>query len=1570
MAEPQSFSIELIWKEEVWKEAVKTQSKLDWEEENAEQLIKKKEVLRGKVMVCFKSVAKTAKSPTTSERSPTSADQNTQPVVDSQHEAVRDLTETLEKDLERFIRKNSDAFKDARRGHGKTSKLKHFLGRHVETMSQIALLAGEAASFAFAPASAITVAFAHLLGAVATVSKWNNLIEDLFNIMDSFVQRLMIIQKLKAINTEKYRPIVAKVFAGMLRFCVDVRKRMKNRSFISDGFKALFGQDGGLQDSYDRVVSSIAELDSATTFQALAALDGLTRKSDQTKALVKKGVETIVDRLDRINVIVTSLDSRSRQDLHRDERAQARQPRASPFRRGPDSESKSPKFASLAKATNSLATGAERHVLRHLQQMHKVFVKDTFAWFYDSVGYYSKLVDEHACRRLSIFGKPGTGKSFLAFSLFARLTADFESSKTTSVVFFVFDKDLEGLNTVKNMMFCCAMQLTSTDKTYCKELQEAFDDKPNWKDDGIEAQWDLLFGRAFSRRKSKRSLFVVLDGTDQLTDIEQDRLEWSLGRFAGDRVRVQVATTTNIPEAEPIEGEPRGRVVIRDIGMSSINLSLRGTTSRISRSLSPPSARSLVSAVQSTGGMNNRSNGLLKAALHKPFVVNLDPDRIKNDIRLLTEEMMRGDTTFKNLSALESGLQNSIVECVVRKADNFLYINHALRGFNAIKSRSYMEKALKTPPSGIQQVYARLVEQCAKNLEIPILKTLRYFLAWMAHSPEGQVSGPAAEILFGVISSVMLFTSPPLDIEEEAVEGKLSRILTVYDTETTVETPIPTNGTLGAKGVTSTCIAFQEHLLRAYFRNPEQMKQGDDKVSTLRVPGAKTHTVLLHIANGILLKDGTNNEVALEELRYPTFNHWLEHLNGFLDKNQALAIFKRSPDSNDTDTRDAEKVFVSLYKIVSPSQRRNRILREFEDRCGDDGDFWCILGTTPDLARQTLRKLDLFASWVAKRKPSGILTAAAIAWASKIVDKAKPSPILESLGSGHVRNWLNAKTARAAYRSLWLASSTFSLLADKPPPTAGAIDVWKEVLKSWGPKNQKADKQASMAFFYCGRDEDALKIAKDALQDLPTVHAGRRKADLQYRAARAYFQMWQNDVRDAARLAKDTRESLDETISSMKMAMSQDNNGNTIPEAEAPQTAADEEMTYTISLAFQMTARMQIAEASAGERAKAVTSMEEAHRWTSEPGTHLRFFNDLVEKFGENKEWPEIILLLRQFDKYGDPAKLLHNPLGEQCSVRAHRFIAEATKAASQSDQKTVRQLYKLAANQSPLLSTRIEFASFLRFVNKPKLAIGELQTVLDTPGLSDFVVVEQASNALADLLFRTFRISQDPKEKHSVLDQTEAIAQRLQDNHGIEFNRNMSEISVPLALMKRKLGPRRDFTRCMDDSFRACIKALTDNRESNDRPSLRLLSKLLAMAPSTTLNQDARIAMSCQFYRCTVTDTDIEQTDQPDNEYDLNGSQSFCASCLRAINFPKSRVFTCVSCISRDLCSTCRINKGDRCATHDAIQAPADNWKGVRKGRVRVGKEPKVSDQEFTKWVKGLESKWDEAWRNYWKGF
>lgn len=423
-------------------------------------------------------------------------------------------------------------------------------------------------------------------------------------------------------------------------------------------------------------------------------------------------------------------------------------------------------------------------------------------------------------------------------------------------------------------------------------------------------------------------------------------------------------------------------------------------------------------------------------------------------------------------------------------------------------------------------------------------------------------------------------------------------------------------------------------------------------------------------------------------------------------------------------------------------------------------------------------------------------------------------------------------------------------------------------------------------------------------------------------------------------------------------------------------------------------------EAVLGDHKRALRSIIEAVNCAKATNqeTTTGFFDELIYELGGNQDGSKK-------DGSKNVLELLENvghmQLIRGCMAETHRRIHKAAKREGESAARRVNDTYKKAVdhlveeNDAAAQMLSIWWADFVRFVlsefkaDEVKDAEQILRRALNMKAVGNIDTIIRISWRLSDILLDQFLDATTKKQelvdkkdtlvkKQAALDKMMEVMSQLE---GIrpEFEGNQSQMSIPLSIMRRKLGPALSFFEGADMAFRGCIKALTDERQDNDAPSFQILAKVLCLVPD--LKEHAEIAASCQFY--VINDglfTDKYQ------------SPVTCSYCEKVVagDVQTEAVYLCCYCTNTFACQTCHeknqttrdrtteatgtseaeedtiVLQGPCRSEHIYITARGDGWSGVRNGKmIRKGKPEKESS--FTDWLRELEQAWEAAWQKFW---
>ncbi|KAL2151135.1 hypothetical protein VTH82DRAFT_6233 [Thermothelomyces myriococcoides] len=262
-----------------------------------------------------------------------------------------------------------------------------------------------------------------------------------------------------------------------------------------------------------------------------------------------------------------------------------------------------------------------------------------------------------------------------------------------------------------------------------------------------------------------------------------------------------------------------------------------------------------------------------------------------------------------------------------------------------------------------------------------------------------------------------------------------------------------------------------------------------------------------------------------------------------------------------------------------------------------------------------------------------------------------------------------------------------------------------------------------------------------------------------------------------------------------------------------PPEAYDEACNAITKSAYQMKARLEVLLLGEGKRANdPIDSIKTALKiQTSDMA--VRYFDELVEGFAECGRWEDIMRLVKTL---GDKT-----PLADYEWSTTSLSLQRAARAGTAEDRELLKNLYRTHTPHRLYGASAAEVETLLWGARRP-------------------------ATCSPIILAKKFGESSDPKVKRFTLRQMEELVKQLQRRYGYElYPERAYLIRIPLALMRRRMGPTDQFYEELDDTFRRCLRALRDNQSNNDPYSFRMLAKTLRLAPG----MDSKYSLGRRIY-------------------------------------------------------------------------------------------------------------------------
>jgi hypothetical protein len=429
----------------------------------------------------------------------------------------------------------------------------------------------------------------------------------------------------------------------------------------------------------------------------------------------------------------------------------------------------------------------------------------------------------------------------------------------------------------------------------------------------------------------------------------------------------------------------------------------------------------------------------------------------------------------------------------------------------------------------------------------------------------------------------------------------------------------------------------------------------------------------------------------------------------------------------------------------------------------------------------------------------------------------------------------------------------------------------------------------------------------------------------------------------------------------------------------------------------------------------AFRSAEKAKAYNPKARPYTKLLCSLSQTLGATKAYGDLMQLAEKMPSE-DVIDVLGWPAGTAMA------FAHAAKETGKQD-FMLQAFYKAIATpheQSKWLRAiwQLHLASIQRRVMcRTDEAMKLLKEIVDGTKSGYYSPILQARHEIVEILMDKFRTTGDAQAKADIYKEIQQLVLEDVVAQSDNFNPYESQTALPLYLMAKKFDTPQKAESILQRIFKAHITALKDNDGLNDSRAFRLLAKTLACVEGFEL--EAQISISLQY---SVVDQNIydatlrglprgDSSDEDEGsdgdggnngDEDTNGEKGNskhdgldedenvrwnlgCNGCRK--NFPNwkaGHLYYCLICMDTDLCEADyqkrqAMNRSEsRGETYDSsvwqtfcgsnhryIRGPIEGWKGVKDGVIRYGE----ASVPFKTWLADVEKKWDEKWKEFWKG-
>ena len=454
-------------------------------------------------------------------------------------------------------------FSDYRHDKGKLDKLRSLVAQNSDIVIGVATHIANAASAAFPPSAAILTAFNYVMNASRAVSEDYDMIVSFFDVMNSFLERISMLES-RMPGEWQFRRFLVNVFSAMMTLSAIARKcRLKGR--LARWAKALVdGSDPKLKGAFDSLHMHLGRFESAAMLTTLKH----TLESGKKLDFVGKDVKQIQDGVKQVQIGVEKNQLLSQQS----------------YALGLESKSYAKDAASTSHEILNVVTRQEEQgaeytaglyqVMKTLDKMSHIkgpqeklvdagsrksiamrtleallnyklddetdfmsieshYIDGTYSWFRTQKAYND--FEAGKVQLLWLSGPAGMGKSTLAYTIVKALQDEFIGDTTTTVAHFFFSED-GNRRFVSEMLRSCALQVAIRNNSYREETVadvHIYEKRPRdrLKNPALREDhaklWELLFQTKFTK-KSGRRLVLILDGLDEIDEDDHKYIEMIL----------------------------------------------------------------------------------------------------------------------------------------------------------------------------------------------------------------------------------------------------------------------------------------------------------------------------------------------------------------------------------------------------------------------------------------------------------------------------------------------------------------------------------------------------------------------------------------------------------------------------------------------------------------------------------------------------------------------------------------------------------------------------------------------------------------------------------------------------------------------------------------------------------------------------------------------------------------------------------------------------------------------------------------------------------------------------------
>ncbi|KAI9704629.1 MAG: hypothetical protein M1820_005377 [Bogoriella megaspora] len=536
-------------------------------------------------------------------------------------------------DVENEVRDNAKSFLHKRHSGSKGDGLRASVRKNLGIAQFIGDQVAKAVSTSFPAASPIWTAATFAIQIAQKVSADYDKVQEMFVEMGDFLKTVKILEDRVPDNASFAQRLTDTMESLLVVFAVHTKYMKQGRAlkFLS----SIFGDDDELEEAYANVRKALDKLTSATSTMALRNTQDIKNFLADNRDQVEQMEKQLTIRMDQLNdksdlILRRQMTFQNTiQDSFRSQRES--QQRLEKMLEDKFPEKKIPGLSSQANeqtkaqgkdpavrkpaAFNQIKAWCSAHIEGHaknpmqfVRKFGRRYVDTKYSWFFQNEPYISWSACRSDRSMLLLRGPPGVGKSALSQFVSSRLddACRVRSDRSFSARFH-FQETEEGSQSIRNCLLCLSLQLSQKDSVYCEQIASQLLDGNRLYDnpEDIEVLWEELFRKKFGQQ-TEDSVFLILDGLDELPKLESEKLFRLLGSITKDKLKIRVLLTSRpavaaVDTLDPMELEMSRSVLKKD--MSALASERCNSLPRISRF--PKRTRQIIRAkvVEKADGM-------------------------------------------------------------------------------------------------------------------------------------------------------------------------------------------------------------------------------------------------------------------------------------------------------------------------------------------------------------------------------------------------------------------------------------------------------------------------------------------------------------------------------------------------------------------------------------------------------------------------------------------------------------------------------------------------------------------------------------------------------------------------------------------------------------------------------------------------------------------------------------------------------------------------------------------------------------------------------------------------------